>query len=511
MQLAAYQCLKKLLDEIIVILSKKLLILDYNSLFLKAIAKDSDIFLTNLAINAEIVLLEHSIKPYLSEIDLQSLTNSVEDIIREPNINKTISLSLGKRPIEFIFTAFPIDEHENFCCMLLSQGFRQELSDMHFEFVDLLDNLPGNVYWKDKQSRYLGCNKSVWDMAGLKSRADIIGKTDFELCWSEFAHDWVAADNKVLRTGKQVIKEEKIRLSNGTVLTELTHKSPLKNQHGEIIGTIGASLDITEFNETKRKLEQALREAKVAQERENILQRYRQFVDDQEHDIRTPLGGLASGTDALEYFIKTDTNEALEFLAMMKKSAWEILDYQESLLYDLYQGSRPGRSIFVRFDLKDIVHRIYQTYLTAVKLKGLDYTYEYEPTIPLYLLGNGKWVYQCLLDLMSNAVRFTSQGSIQLKVECIHLLEKEAVVRFKVTDTGCGIPKERCQDIYDAFVKLSPSNRGGEHGRGLGLTRVHTYAQQMGGELRFDSEEGKGSCFKLVLPFTISLDQTAES
>ena len=86
--------------------------------------------------------------------------------------------------------------------------------------------------------------------------------------------------------------------------------------------------------------------------------------------------------------------------------------------------------------------------------------------------------------------------------------ENIAIIRFTVIDTGIGIPEDKQTSILKAFVKAKPSNKGGERGRGLGLTRVSQYVSDMDGELRFDSTDGEGSCFRLVIPLKISLDQT---
>lgn len=76
----------------------------------------------------------------------------------------------------------------------------------------------------------------------------------------------------------------------------------------------------------------------------------------------------------------------------------------------------------------------------------------------VYLLGHGKNVYQSLFDLLSNAIRFTSEGSLHLLIECIDRLATEVMVRFTIFDTGSGIPKDRQKDIYEAFVKVVSSN-----------------------------------------------------
>lgn len=131
-------------------------------------------------------------------------------------------------------------------------------------YVDsIINNLPGAVYWKDLEGRYMGCNKFVATMAGFNNPEDMIGKTDYDLCWKEFAQEWRILDNKVIDHNETLTREEHVKLANGEIITELTFKTPLKNEYNEIIGVIGTSLDITELKETQEKLKAAKKTAEL--------------------------------------------------------------------------------------------------------------------------------------------------------------------------------------------------------------------------------------------------------
>lgn len=374
----------------------------------------------------------------------------------------------------------------------------------------ILDSIAASIYWKDLNGRYLGCNSYMLKMSGLPNRESIIGKHDSELPWKSIAAQICEADQKVILEKASFELEEAPTIVSGETVVFLTTKTPLYNG-SDVIGLIGVSQDITKRkNATEIALAMALTEAmKANAERETVLQRYQQFLNDQEHDIRTPVGGVVGGTEALISMIKEEPDAALEIAELMHLSAKEILDYQESLIYDLYAGIRPGRTIFSRFDLPDILKRIYNVNLMVASFKKLNFTYEYDECIPNYLIGDSKKVYQCLLDLVGNAIRFTHKGSVHLSAKYIRKEEDKVIVRFQVIDTGIGIPDDKQDEIYEAFVKVAPSNRGGERGRGLGLTRVNQLATVMKGELWFKSEVGKGSCFNLSLPFSVSIDQAS--
>jgi len=379
----------------------------------------------------------------------------------------------------------------------------------------IVDAFPGHIYWKDKEGRYIGCNKQQAESLKLDKK-DLIGKTDFELPWKELAAELTKIDRLVMKNEKTYEVEEIVNLPDREGFSVfLTRKSPLYNQNNEVVGIIGVSIDITERKKTlvrKEELEKALEgQTKANQEKEKTLQLYKQFVADQEHDIRTPLGHVASCSEFLlsELSASNLLSEELRFLLEgVSASSREILDYQESLLFELYQGQISEETLFTRFNLPEIVECAFNVNLASARYKKIDYECVYDDKIPSRPLGDGKRIYQCLVDLLSNAINFTEHGQVKLTVELLESTSKVAVIRFNVYDTGMGIPADKQADILKAFVKAKPSNKGGKRGRGLGLTRVSRYIEDMEGELRFVSHEGKGSCFKMVIPLAISLDQT---
>ena len=154
------------------------------------------------------------------------------------------------------------------------------------------------IYWKDLQSRHYGCNEIFAINAGLKDVDEVVGLTDYDLSWSSVAESYQADDREVMQTGKKKLNIEDKMPTKDKFLTVLTNKMPLKDEEGNIIGVVGTATDITELKATEKKLKEALERAEEAsEEKAKVLKRYRQFVQDQEHDIRTPLGNVAAGTE----------------------------------------------------------------------------------------------------------------------------------------------------------------------------------------------------------------------
>lgn len=112
-------------------------------------------------------------------------------------------------------------------------------------YFDYLMLIPGNVYWKDLKGVYLGCNLSMLDMVGLSSIQDVVGKTDYDLSWSESAGVLQKNDREVIRSEKLHSFEESTIFDNGSIITMISNKIPLVAKSGEVIGIIGSSIDIS--------------------------------------------------------------------------------------------------------------------------------------------------------------------------------------------------------------------------------------------------------------------------
>jgi len=129
--------------------------------------------------------------------------------------------------------------------------------------------------------------------------------------------------------------------------------------------------------------------------------------------------------------------------------------------------------------------------------------------IPNYIVGDERKLQNILLNVISNAFRFTNKGSIKISAHCLQRKNDIVYLRFSILDTGIGIPREKQLEIYQPFYKIEPSNKGGDRGRGVGLSLVKKYVEEMNGELALNSKIGEGSEFIIIVPFKTSLDQTS--
>lgn len=243
--------------------------------------------------------------------------------------------------------------------------------------------------------------------------------------------------------------------------------------------------DITRSNHYRRELEKAKRRA------EDLLVAREKLMLTITHDIKAPVGSILGYTDLLE---RITTEERQRFyLDNMQSSANHLLSLVNSLL-DYHRLDAHKMDINrVSFNPRQLFDTIYISFKPTATAKKLELNYECGEPLNRVYTGDPFRIRQILENLLSNALKFTKQGSITL---CAAL--ENGQIHFSVCDTGCGISTEEQKRIFQEFTRLH--NAQGQEGFGLGLAITHKLVLLLGGEIRIDSEPGKGSCFHVYLP-----------
>jgi two-component system aerobic respiration control sensor histidine kinase ArcB len=389
--------------------------------------------------------------------------------------------------------------------MLKTQKYK-ELNEIllneNIQLKQIIADLPGCVYWKDKNSIYLGCNSYFLDMVGLKSLDNVIGKTDYDLTWIEQAESYRKHDQEVMLFGTSSF-EEQATLADGQKLTYTVIKSPLHDIDGNTIGIIGTSIDISQ----RKKLEDQLLIEKEKAEAASTAKS--EFIANMSHDVKTPLSGIIGMAEILTNQLHDE--EAIDFSKTILLAGQQLLRFFDNCLEAAQSASTELTLKKEHFNLKKLLDDISQLFQPAIKEKNLKFHIKYDNHIPEFLLGSGAGIYRILLNLLGNAVKFTKSGSITINIKLDKKSnEKTLFIKLIVKDTGMGIPKDKQKVIFERFTRLIPSYKGTYEGSGLGLYIVDKFVKAMGGEIHVKSEENRGSQFIVVLPLEIPLKSAAK-
>lgn len=372
----------------------------------------------------------------------------------------------------------------------------KDLAYERFLLATLMDNSPDYIYFKDVQSHFIRISKALADYFNLKSPSEATGKTDFDIFDPERAGQYLADEQQVMSEGKPVVdKEEEQCWPDGRVKWVSTTKVPLRSPEGKVIGTFGISRDITD----RKNVEVQLQAAKEAAEEANRAKS--DFLATISHEIRTPMNGIIGMIDLL--LSTNPTDQQRTYLDLASQSAETLL----RLINNILDFSKIEAGKFelesVGFKLRDTLGDTLQTLAGRASAKGVELTYYIPPDVPDDLVGDPGRLCQIMVNLTGNAVKFTEQGEIAIKVKLQSQLDHDVYLHFSVSDTGTGIPQEKQSLIFEAFRQADSSMSRLYGGTGLGLAISSHLVEMMKGRIWVESQVGKGSTFHFLVPFSL--------
>ena len=364
----------------------------------------------------------------------------------------------------------------------------------------IVENLPQLVYWKDINFIYQGCNNLCAEMLNLKNPAQIVGKSDNDFGWSKERIDELHdVDRQIITAGIPQVVEDIIPIKNSSRIF-LTSKTPLIDKNGNIVGVLGISTDITD----RKKMEEELKAAKIAAEAGEKAKD--EIIANFSHDMRTPLSGIISDAHQLEEDdISQETRK--ELAVQLADSGGALLEMFEETLENVAADHMTEKDIELEtFDIKLLIDKLIKLEKPSVTQKGLKLLSNIDPNIPQFLVNDRKKIHRILLNLIGNAIKFTKQGHIELKIELIgiHKDQSQVTLKFNVIDTGIGVPEKSKQHLFERFFKGSSSYKAEYKGYGLGLNIAKTYTHLLGGTISFESTERVGSEFYAILTLKIA-------
>ena len=305
-----------------------------------------------------------------------------------------------------------------------------------------------------------------------------------------------------------------LRHKNGKLTDVLFNGSVYRDEKGNVVGVVIVARDVVdqkriaaELNEVKISAEMATEIAEAAKRKaenatliaEAAVKAKQQFLSNMSHEIRTPMNAIIGFTKVL---LKTEISlKQKEYLTAIKLSGDSLIVLINDIL-DLAKVDS-GKMIFeqIPFKLASSISAMLHLFEAKIQEKNLVLIKDYDVKIPQVLLGDPLRLHQIIMNLVSNAVKFTSKGSITVRVQMLTDDEKEVKILFSVIDTGIGITLDKINKIFENFQQASSDTSRMYGGTGLGLAIVKNLVEPQGGTLNVTSEPGEGSDFSFTLSF----------
>ncbi|HGT7230334.1 TPA: aerobic respiration two-component sensor histidine kinase ArcB [Escherichia coli] len=343
-----------------------------------------------------------------------------------------------------------------------------------------LDASPDLVFYRNEDKEFSGCNRAMELLTG-KSEKQLVHLKPADVYSPEAAAKVIETDEKVFRHNVSLTYEQWLDYPDGRKACFEIRKVPYYDRVGKRHGLMGFGRDITERKRYQDALERASRDKTT-------------FISTISHELRTPLNGIVGLSRIL---LDTElTAEQEKYLKTIHVSAVtlgnifnDIIDMDKMERRKVQLDNQPVDFTSFLADLEN---------LSALQAQQKGLRFNLEPTLPLphQVITDGTRLRQILWNLISNAVKFTQQGQVTVRVR----YDEGDMLHFEVKDSGIGIPQDELDKIFAMYYQVKDSHGGKPAtGTGIGLAVSRRLAKNMGGDITVTSEQGKGSTFTLTI------------
>ena len=403
-----------------------------------------------------------------------------------------LSINQSGRDDQVRFTAFlrDISEQRRAESALASAKLEAERAEERLRTA--IEALEDGFVIYDSEDRLVLCNERYRAIYALTADVLVPGTT-FETIITEGVRRGQYAEAKGREAAWIAERLAAHRAANTAIEQHLADGRWLRIAERRTVdgGTVGFRVDITELKKAQQAAEDASRSKS-------------EFLANMSHEIRTPLNGMIGMTELLQ---ETDlTHQQREFVQLANSSALALLDVANDVLD--FSKIEAGRFEFERvsFNLEATLDDMLRTLAHRAERKALTFTVDYDGNQAANLIGDPTRLRQIVLNLASNAIKFTHEGFVTVKFSIAEDVTVSEVrwLRGEVADTGVGIPPERVGKIFDAFVQADASVSRKYGGTGLGLAITSRLVKTLGGELAVESKPDAGTKFTFKIPFGVT-------
>lgn len=376
--------------------------------------------------------------------------------------------------------------------LLARRNAEIRLNRVEAKYQEIFENSADGIYQCDPAGKFTMVNPAMARLFGYPSAAAMIQSTT--LATHQTRREELLRE--IQAAGEVTNFESQLTRADGSVIWVSENVRTLRDKHGVVQYLEGTLQDISH----RRQSEEARRRALEAAEASNTAKS--EFLANMSHEIRTPMNGIIGMT---ELTLDTELSaEQREYLSLVKSSADSLLTIINEILD--FSKIEAGRIELdpIDFDVRDSLADTLRTMTYKANEKGLELAYHVAPDVPEMVVGDPVKLRQIIINLVSNAIKFTEQGEIVVNCDLGTQADGSLTLRYAVTDTGIGIPAEKQSKIFEAFTQADGSTTRKYGGTGLGLTISQRLVEIMGGRIWVESEPGKGSTFRFVVDLTRS-------
>ncbi len=385
-------------------------------------------------------------------------------------------------------------------------ALRQSEERLH----EIIDAMPVSIYVKNARSEFILMNRACEIQIGIAFKA-LQGNTGERYFSPEQLQFSLSNDQKTFADHRIIEFEENVwnfALEESRFVR--TFKKPIYDSAGEASYLIGASIDITENRRAERALielnehleervalrTQELDSAKQVAEEASAAKG--KFLANMSHEIRTPMNGVIG----MAYLaLKTQlTPKQRDYLEKIHAAGEHLLGIIDDVLdfSKIEAGKLEIES--VNFTIDKIIQNLHNLVAAKAESKGLYLHYHIAPEVPRFLCGDPLRVAQILINFTNNAIKFSQNGTIHIRLSLLSLEPEQCRIRIEVQDCGIGISSDSIAKLFQSFQQADTSTTRQYGGTGLGLVICKQLVELMGGEIGVDSVLGSGSTFWFALP-----------